>query len=127
MIRQPPRSTRADTLLPYTTLFRSCRAIALPRPSLAEARRRDDDRHHAAPTGIAERLVRAAARADDPVPDPDVGMFLLLRDARAAGLLHDRRPGFFAGQGIADLWSLHRLRLSRSEEHTSALQSLMRN
>src|SRR3546814_3953568 len=82
-------------------------------------------------------------------------MFLLLRDARAAGLLHDRRPGFFAGQGIADLWSLHRLRLShpdlwrndrrslagapprvadrrrddgawRSEEHTSELQSLMR-
>src|SRR3546814_19558749 len=42
-------------------------------------------------------------------------MFLLLRDARAAGLLHDRRPGFFAGQGIADLWSLHRLRLSHPD------------
>src|SRR3546814_10662993 len=26
MIRRPPRSTRADTLLPYTTLFRSGRA-----------------------------------------------------------------------------------------------------
>src|SRR3546814_5929749 len=25
MIRQPPRSTRTDTLFPYTTLFRSCR------------------------------------------------------------------------------------------------------
>src|SRR3546814_4961353 len=25
MIRRPPRSTRTDTLLPYTTLFRSCR------------------------------------------------------------------------------------------------------
>src|SRR3546814_7561266 len=25
MIRRPPRSTRADTLLPYTTLFRSIR------------------------------------------------------------------------------------------------------
>src|SRR3546814_15277822 len=24
MIRQPPRSTRTDTLFPYTTLFRSC-------------------------------------------------------------------------------------------------------
>src|SRR3546814_3652410 len=24
MIRRPPRSTRTDTLLPYTTLFRSC-------------------------------------------------------------------------------------------------------
>src|SRR3546814_4054347 len=27
MIRRPPRSTRTDTLFPYTTLFRSQRAI----------------------------------------------------------------------------------------------------
>src|SRR3546814_12842276 len=27
MIRRPPRSTRTDTLFPYTTLFRSCGAI----------------------------------------------------------------------------------------------------
>src|SRR3546814_2608824 len=27
MIRRPPRSTRTDTLFPYTTLFRSCSAI----------------------------------------------------------------------------------------------------
>src|SRR3546814_9269582 len=26
MIRRPPRSTRTDTLFPFTTLFRSCRA-----------------------------------------------------------------------------------------------------
>src|SRR3546814_10340061 len=26
MIRRPPRSTRTDTLFPYTTLFRSCLA-----------------------------------------------------------------------------------------------------
>src|SRR3546814_10243269 len=30
MIRRPPRSTRTDTLFPYTTLFRS----RLPRPGL---------------------------------------------------------------------------------------------
>src|SRR3546814_12334364 len=29
MIRRPPRSTRTDTLFPYTTLFRS-RAMAVP-------------------------------------------------------------------------------------------------
>src|SRR3546814_19078909 len=29
MIRQPPRSTRTDTLFPYTTLFRS-KAVAAP-------------------------------------------------------------------------------------------------
>src|SRR3546814_7196625 len=28
MIRRPPRSTRTDTLFPYTTLFRSCERIA---------------------------------------------------------------------------------------------------
>src|SRR3546814_944555 len=28
MIRRPPRSTRTDTLCPYTTLFRSCCAVA---------------------------------------------------------------------------------------------------
>src|SRR3546814_14844372 len=27
MIRRPPRSTRTDTLFPYTTLFRSCQAM----------------------------------------------------------------------------------------------------
>src|SRR3546814_15565987 len=27
MIRRPPRSTRTDTLFPYTTLFRSLRAV----------------------------------------------------------------------------------------------------
>src|SRR3546814_9279072 len=30
MIRRPPRSTRTDTLFPYTTLFRSLRASCLP-------------------------------------------------------------------------------------------------
>src|SRR3546814_12054534 len=28
MIRRPPRSTRTDTLFPYTTLFRSAEAVA---------------------------------------------------------------------------------------------------
>src|SRR3546814_13502045 len=31
-IRRPPRSTRTDTLFPYTTLFRSCQ---VPSPTLA--------------------------------------------------------------------------------------------
>src|SRR3546814_8141645 len=30
MIRRPPRSTRTDTLFPYTTLFRSARADFIP-------------------------------------------------------------------------------------------------
>src|SRR3546814_1191164 len=31
MIRRPPRSTRTDTLFPYTTLFRSCRGCSVLR------------------------------------------------------------------------------------------------
>src|SRR3546814_6531076 len=49
MIRRPPRSTRTDTLFPYTTLFRSrnpqdrelragCRAVRRPHHAEAEAR-----------------------------------------------------------------------------------------
>src|SRR3546814_12406223 len=38
MIRRPPRSTRTDTLFPYTTLFRS-----YPEVTLAEARTYRDD------------------------------------------------------------------------------------
>src|SRR3546814_16048055 len=30
MIRRPPRSTRTDTLFPYTTLFRSAAALVAP-------------------------------------------------------------------------------------------------
>src|SRR3546814_11755576 len=30
MIRRPPRSTRTDTLFPYTTLFRSCGPVLSP-------------------------------------------------------------------------------------------------
>src|SRR3546814_4811764 len=44
MIRRPPRSTRTDTLFPYTTLFRSCFLIGnddqpLPRISYIEPQR----------------------------------------------------------------------------------------
>src|SRR3546814_21042913 len=33
MIRRPPRSTRTDTLFPYTTLFRSERGVTRRRPA----------------------------------------------------------------------------------------------
>src|SRR3546814_16919017 len=39
MIRRPPRSTRTDTLFPYTTLFRSMTAEARPRIIGHEAER----------------------------------------------------------------------------------------
>src|SRR3546814_4671065 len=37
MIRRPPRSTRTDTLFPYTTLFRSIESIAHGQTEAARA------------------------------------------------------------------------------------------
>src|SRR3546814_2968860 len=51
MIRRPPRSTRTDTLFPYTTLFRSF-GIFRRQSALA--------RHHSRPDGIPGRLLSLA-------------------------------------------------------------------
>src|SRR3546814_17958862 len=37
MLRRPPRSTRTDTLFPYTTLFRSCRQCPRHQPGRRRA------------------------------------------------------------------------------------------
>src|SRR3546814_6801986 len=99
MIRRPPRSTRTDTLFPYTTLFRSAvarAAVADLLPALIAQRRTKGG-----PTGFLRRVFNA--RADDAIR--------MLVDGRliAAGVLDPE-------------W----LRRVRSEEHTSELQSLMR-
>src|SRR3546814_3905258 len=73
MIRRPPRSTRTDTLFPYTTLFRSV---------------------------SSSRAILYASGGDD--------------YAEAAAT---------AAKSLRDEINRHR----RSEEHTSELQSLMRN
>src|SRR3546814_9931189 len=62
MIRRPPRSTRTDTLFPYTTLFRSVLADEA-------AAARDHARHHAH-TELAERgLVELLEAQRDLVPE----------------------------------------------------------
>src|SRR3546814_1737906 len=38
MIRRPPRSTRTDTLCPYTTLFRSLGLVVVREPVLEDGR-----------------------------------------------------------------------------------------
>src|SRR3546814_7121356 len=91
MIRRPPRSTRTDTLFPYTTLFRSGR-----RQSRC-LRAREAAAFDLAQDAAQERRLRAALRYHG-VP---------------------RRRRFRAGV-------LSRARHTRSEEHTSELQSLMR-
>src|SRR3546814_2546678 len=56
MIRRPPRSTRTDTLFPYTTLFRSRAPLRPPAPS---DRRRVPWRYRAA---ALRHIARAASR-----------------------------------------------------------------
>src|SRR3546814_11438153 len=81
MIRRPPRSTRTDTLLPYTTLFRSVvAAFAILEPQ-AEV-------HHAAG---AELHVRQVGAQPGPVGgDQQVGLQQVL--LREAELAQPRRP-----------------------------------
>src|SRR3546814_20249344 len=64
MIRRPPRSTRTDTLFPYTTLFRSARRIG----QVGAAEDIDQQPRHHADSGRAEAPVPAiefAQRAAD--------------------------------------------------------------
>src|SRR3546814_4728314 len=114
MIRRPPRSTRTDTLFPYTTLFRS--------PDRAIEALCGRDTHLSAPPLAACRRLRAdgtPARRDGADPQwsdegPDLHRMGQGRYRRAGA-----DEGGCAGAGHAHLHS-------RSEEHTSELQSLMR-
>src|SRR3546814_5224525 len=108
MIRRPPRSTRTDTLFPYTTLFRSqsgsnrrppaCKAGALP----AELwpRRPDLPVKVVGLAGFEPATPRLSSVCSDQ--------------------LSYRPPGLISDSGRAGAHA-------RSEEHTSELKSLMRN
>src|SRR3546814_19626445 len=100
MIRRPPRSTRTDTLVPYTTLFRSWISAEIPakyRPLLVK--NYPAKRH---------RVELICAQVNDNARTSNVVLPLLC-------LLHQ-----LARSIRGDLVS------ARSEEHTSELQSLMR-
>src|SRR3546814_4183775 len=143
MIRRPPRSTRTDTLFPYTTLVRSpvggdlqgffpldlaelaLAAFAHAQQRLFQPRRRvvlhDPGRALGADHALVDRVRGVALDvADHLVLAPAVGEPHL--DAAAAG-------AHVAGGGL-DLVPGRRRQvqcwLVRSEEHTSELQSLMR-
>src|SRR3546814_8664420 len=119
MIRRPPRSTRTDTLFPYTTLFRSCNI----RPRTVVEHRVDTLQRQ-----LAHTLQNAFAGGQciffQPQPrsaDLDVALELFdagiergkIQCARAADRIECRAEDALAAG-------------NRSEEHTSELQSLMR-
>src|SRR3546814_4422207 len=110
MLRRPPRSTRTDTLFPYTTLFRSRagRAVAvLPfdRGCLCLVRIRQAK---PADRQVEPHLMRASPGAD--------------RSHPSAGTRWRKNYRAFRPCGPLDKFGIER----RSEEHTSELQSLMR-
>src|SRR3546814_7285225 len=92
MIRRPPRSTRTDTLFPYTTLFRSSPAVA----SFVEVT-------------LPPKPVAAASPATMFTPLPAL---MTSPPAEAVELAEAKLTAVATP--------------SRSEEHTSELQSLMR-
>src|SRR3546814_3163889 len=99
MIRRPPRSTRTDTLFPYTTLFRSRGG---PRP------RQERGQHHVVERqGERQQPGRDQRRRDQRQRDAEE-----YRQRRGAQV----ERGFFE----------RAVEVARSEEHTSELQSLMR-
>src|SRR3546814_9221091 len=101
-IRRPPRSTRTDTLFPYTTRFRSDELWPGDR----------DDRCKRVPMPVTHR---SQGNAGAPADADDVET----SEARR----HGRR---LVGRGPQ--WQLRcpSAAAPRSEEHTSELQSLMR-
>src|SRR3546814_7641212 len=125
MIRPPPRSTRTDTLFPYTTLFRSdAAAPGALQPEMGEAGKfllaRDAgvDGHGAG--GQAELLFGGGAEIGRAQEGQPVAVPRLIHDAEPG----KARAGAKVAHGIAQRGGEHG---GGSEEHTSELQSLMRN
>src|SRR3546814_4466874 len=139
MLRPPPASTRTDTLVPDTTVFR---AGVARRVAVVE---REDDLAPGAHDGVfdargagrvdRERLLHDDVGAGLERADDEVGMQVVARgdddpvDVLGGDHLLETlgRPGARGGDAAADDLVDVELRAARSEEHTSELQSLMRS
>src|SRR3546814_5803560 len=114
MLRRPPRSTRTDTLFPYTTLFRSphSRNHVASHPTW-----RRSSRGSASTSPLDCRSTRRSPSLPCRLRH-HLGPFADMSPAR-------RRPCQFAPLASPKA-SNSPMRPSRSEEHTYELQSLMR-
>src|SRR3546814_5045158 len=101
MLRRPPRSTRTDTLFPYTTLFRS--------EAVADAYLRARFPDYPAPGVVSGPVTSDRSQA--------VTMWMLTGEGSA------RYRGTILLRSDNGAWGVV---AARSEEHTSELQSLMR-
>src|SRR3546814_9256176 len=101
MIRRPPRSTRTDTLFPYTTLFRS--EAGASESLAADLVTEDTSRFASASIGMSRSSsTLCAAQGRE---------------------MHESEP---ASAHMSSRVPLASSAMLRSEEHTSELQSLMR-
>src|SRR3546814_8065244 len=149
MLRLPPRSTRTDTLFPYTTLFRSypaCKAIA---PVLAKALGKDRKAIYLVPDytyghTTYDSMVeftekqgwKTVGEQVHPLGAKDYSSFLINIANSGADTLVVIAYGADAANsikqakqfGLLDQMKIVVPYMSafRSEEHTSELQSLMR-
>src|SRR3546814_1551139 len=122
MIRRPPRSTLTDTLFPYTTLCRSARGEVVDEGALINA--------------LGNGRLAAAGldtTADEPIaPDsPLCSMSNVVLTPHVGGSTGAALSAMAQGAARNILGYLKHQTLDRdrvrSEEHTSELQSLMRN
>src|SRR3546814_4965531 len=137
MLRRPPRSTRTDTLCPYTTLFRSVPgyqpANAAPGAAqTAEAAGKTAENYvrdfalgrEVSVTrnalGTVKRLSVAVA-----LRNPETGKPRSAKEIAALEQLIKGAVGYDQGRGDVVAVSARKF-VARSEEHTSELQSLMR-
>src|SRR3546814_1762212 len=138
MNRRPPRSTRTDTLFPYTTLFRSLRdragAQRRHQRAVGVRGRAEGARAHADRGGadqVAARETAAALEQHDVAGAADGDRIIAAGVAAVAvggstdtGSQRVTASGGAQVRGVAAVADGGGL---RSEEHTSELQSLMRN
>src|SRR3546814_8137547 len=113
MIRRPPRSTRTDTLFPYTTLFRSSPASRRPG---SRGPGRKPSRRSALASSSQVPSQQVLAPGDEDLGAGHIG-------AVVGAQIVDRR-GHVAR--LAQAMQRDARDQHRSEEHTSELQSLMR-
>src|SRR3546814_4096126 len=156
MIRRPPRSTRTDTLFPYTTLFRSIHQIhvdvARMRHGVEHGGLGDLVEHHPPDRLVLDQLALVQRLQHMPgnrlalavgVGGEDQGVGILegpgdvgdgFRSAPGHLVMHleilVRLDRTVLGRQVADMAERGQDRMAgteRSEEHTSELQSLMRS
>src|SRR3546814_3079727 len=112
MIRRPPRSTRTDTLFPYTTLFRSGVAFGLHRAAF-EHRNLLAGALHLRCLVIGQPARPQPERLHQRAVDDEIGIAPDRRGEMRVTAEREPKMAVIGGR-------------VRSEEHTSELQSLMR-